>query len=132
MTNRNRAIRLFYCKLIALMPTLLAATNPLPAAIVTVDCAAESTEPSLSKSFVGVYQTPFWFKTHQPDGPDASRMVSLLKEADVHDVRYELAWGKPDVFAPNQVSSTPKAISLWIPPRLTHSCINWSMPVSPR
>ena len=73
------------------------------AAMVTVDFTATSTEPPLSKTLFGVYQTPFWFKRHPPGGDDARRMVALLREAGVRDLRYELAWGKPDVFAPDMV-----------------------------
>jgi hypothetical protein len=72
-------------------------------ATVTLYCAAPATEPQLSKSFVGVYQTPFWFKKRPPGGLDANRMLALLREAGVRDLRYELAWGKPDVFAADQV-----------------------------
>jgi hypothetical protein len=62
---------------------------------VKVDFTSPEIQPSLSKTFVGVYQTPFWFKSHPPDGEDAQRMVKLLNEAGVHDLRYELAWGPP-------------------------------------
>ena len=67
-------------------------------ASLSVDFAAKTDEPPLSKSLIGVYQTPFWFKAHPPDGEDAKRMVALLREAGVRDFRYELAWGKPDAF----------------------------------
>ncbi len=73
------------------------------AATVDVDCTAASPDPPLSKSFFGVYQTPFWFKAHPPGGPDAARLVDLLREAGIHDLRYELAWGKPDAFAADMV-----------------------------
>ena len=75
------------------------------AATVDVDCTATSPDPPLSKSFVGVYQTPFWFTRHPPGSADGRRLVALLREAGVRDLRYELAWGKPDAFAPDQVST---------------------------
>ena len=74
-------------------------------ATVVVDCRGRSAEPPLGKSFVGVYQTPFWFKSHPPDGPDGRRLADLLGEAGLHHFRYELAWGKPDAFAPDMVAA---------------------------
>ena len=86
---------------------LAAVAGRASADTVDVDCTARSNEPDLSKSLLGVYQTPFWFTAHPPGGADARRMVERLGELGIHDVRYELAWGKPDVFAPDQVSAGP-------------------------
>ena len=65
---------------------------------VSVDFSSAAHEPPLSKSLLGVYQTPFWFKSHAPGGKDCLQMVKLLQQAGIHDLRYELAWGKPDAF----------------------------------
>lgn len=73
----------------------------------TVDCGSRGDGPQLAKNIFGVYQTPFWFRAHSPATHD---LAPLLREAGVHDLRYELAWGKPDVFAPDQVSGTEGAM----------------------
>ena len=56
--------------------------------------------PPLVKTKFGVYQTPFL-------PPDAWRkMMPLLQEAGVQDFRYEMAWGKPDAQAFDQIAGT--------------------------
>lgn len=56
--------------------------------------------PPLVKTKFGVYQTPFL--------PSSSwkKMLPLLQEAGVQDFRYEMAWGKPDAQAFNQITGT--------------------------
>ncbi len=56
--------------------------------------------PPLVKTKFGVYQTPFL--------PPAAwrKMVPLLQEAGVQDFRYEMAWGKPDAQAFDQITGT--------------------------
>ena len=59
---------------------------------------SRSAGPPLSKSFFGVYQTPL---------VTSKRLLAslpLLREANVHDFRYELGWGKPDALAASQIS----------------------------
>lgn len=60
----------------------------------------------LVKDKVGVYQTPFM----AVDGrPSLTSMKDFLALAGVRDLRYEIAWGKPDTFAFDQVQGTPDA-----------------------
>ena len=56
--------------------------------------------PPLVKTKFGVYQTPFL--------PPATwqKMMPLLQEAGVRDFRYEMAWGKPDAQAFDQITGT--------------------------
>jgi hypothetical protein len=56
--------------------------------------------PPLVKTKFGVYQTPFL--------PPSSwkKMMPLLQEAGVQDFRYEMAWGKPDAQAFDQITGT--------------------------
>jgi len=56
--------------------------------------------PPLVKTKFGVYQTPFL-------PPSIWRqMMPLLQEAGIQDFRYEMAWGKPDAQAFDQVAGT--------------------------
>ena len=57
-------------------------------------------EPPLVKTKFGVYQTPFL--------PPSTwkKMMPLLQEAGVQDFRYEMAWGKPDAQAFDQITGT--------------------------
>lgn len=56
--------------------------------------------PPLVKTKFGVYQTPFL-------PPSTWRMMMpLLQEAGVQDFRYEMAWGKPDARAFDQITGT--------------------------
>jgi len=56
--------------------------------------------PPLVKTKFGVYQTPFL--------PPSTwrKMMPLLQEAGVQDFRYEMAWGKPDAQAFDQITGT--------------------------
>lgn len=65
--------------------------------------------PPLVKDKFGVYQTPFFFKSHPPSSFD---MTGLLAEAGVHDLRYEMGWGKPDTYAFDQIGGTPAALRI--------------------
>jgi len=67
------------------------------------------TGPPLVKDKFGVYQTPFFFKTHPPAACD---MTGLLREAGVRDLRYEMGWGKPDTYAFDQISGTPANLKI--------------------
>ncbi|BDI29630.1 hypothetical protein CCAX7_16810 [Capsulimonas corticalis] len=67
-----------------------------------VDFSKESGPPLLKTKF-GVYQTPFFFKTSPPSAFD---MTGLLREAGVQDLRYEMAWGKSDAYAYDQISGS--------------------------
>lgn len=68
--------------------------------------ASSSSGPALVKDKFGVYQTPFLGTAGLPD---LTRMESLLEEAGVRDLRYEMGWGKPDAFAFDQISGSPTA-----------------------
>ena len=59
--------------------------------------------PPLVKNKFGVYQTPLVTL------PRLLNSVDLLKEIKVHDLRYELGWGKRDVLAFDQISGTAQA-----------------------
>lgn len=52
----------------------------------------------LFKTKFGVYQTPLVTETRLLDS------LELLREIGIHDLRYELGWGKPDVLAYDQIS----------------------------
>lgn len=57
----------------------------------------------LVKTKFGVYQTPFLKKD------DLLHAASLLPEAGVQDLRYEMGWGKPDTYAYDQIQGTAAA-----------------------
>ena len=61
------------------------------------------TDPPLVKTKFGVYQTPLIAR--------GRLLASLprLGEIGVQDLRYEIAWGKPDALAFDQISGTPEA-----------------------
>lgn len=61
------------------------------------------TDPPLVKTRFGVYQTPLISRERLLNS------VALLGEIGVHDLRYELGWGKPDVLAHDQVAGTAAA-----------------------
>ena len=85
---------------VAFVVSLMSVANY--AATVTVDFS-QHVGSDLVKNKFGVYQTPFFFKTHPPQKFD---MVPLLREAGVRDLRYEFAWGKPDAYAFDQIRGT--------------------------
>ena len=64
---------------------------------------SQGSGPPLVKDKFGVYQTPFFFKSHPPSAFD---MTGLLREAGVQDLRYEMGWGKPDTYAFDQIGGT--------------------------
>ena len=66
-----------------------------------VDFARASDDPPLVKTKFGVYQTPLVTLPRLLDS------VSLLREANIRDLRYEIGWGKPDVLAFDQIGGTP-------------------------
>ena len=84
---------------------LLALAGPLllglsaPAQTFTADFGRWS-GPPLVKTKFGVYQTPFLPLSAWP------KMMPLLQEAGVQDFRYEMAWGKPDAQAFDQITGT--------------------------
>ncbi len=67
---------------------------------------AVATEHPLVKDKIGVYQTPFMGTRGLPK---LTTMEPFLAEAGVRDLRYEVAWGKPDVFAFGQIGGTAEA-----------------------
>ena len=69
---------------------------------VTVDFSQHA-GPPLVKTKFGVYQTPLVTL------PRLLNSVSLLKEINVQDLRYEIGWGKSDVLAYQQISGTAQA-----------------------
>jgi hypothetical protein len=73
--------------------------------IVTADFSIATDQPLL-KDKIGVYQTPFMGTAGI--APLIS-MEPFLVEAGVRDLRYETAWGKPDVFAYTQIGGTATA-----------------------
>ena len=60
----------------------------------------------LVKDKIGVYQTPFMGTRGYPA---LTSMEPLLAEAGVRDLRYEVAWGKPNTFAFQQIGGTERA-----------------------
>lgn len=56
--------------------------------------------PPLVKTKFGIYETPFLSQK------DLLRSTALMSEAGVRDLRYEMGWGKPDVFAFDQIAGT--------------------------
>ena len=78
---------------------LLLLSLPAAAQTFTADFGRWS-GPPLVKTKFGVYQTPFL--------PPAiwKKMMPLLQEAGVQDFRYEMAWGKPDAQAFDQIMGT--------------------------
>jgi hypothetical protein len=78
-------------------PILL--SPPSAAQTFTVDFGRWS-GPPLVKTKFGVYQTPFLPPSTWP------KMMPLLQEAGVRDFRYEMAWGKPDARAFDQITGT--------------------------
>lgn len=62
-------------------------------ATVVADFAVAAEHP-LVKDKIGVYQTPFMGTRGYPG---LTAMEPFLAEAGVRDLRYEVAWGKPDV-----------------------------------
>lgn len=73
-------------------------------ASVIADFAVAVDHP-LVKDKIGVYQTPFMGTR---DHPVLTGMEPFLAEAGVRDVRYEVAWGKPDAYGSRQISGTEK------------------------
>jgi len=65
--------------------------------------------PDLVKNKIGVYQTPFWFKS---TSPSSYNMAGLLQEAGVKDMRYEMGWGKPDAYAYDQINGPANAMTI--------------------
>lgn len=59
--------------------------------------------PNCVKNKFGVYQTPFMGTGSYPP---LTSMAPFLADAGVHDLRYEIAWGKPDAFAFDQIGGT--------------------------
>jgi len=81
------------------------ALDTTSATIVTSDFSIATDQPLL-KDKIGVYQTPFMGTA------GIAPLVSMrpfLIEAGVHDLRYETAWGKADVFAFTQIRGTATA-----------------------
>ena len=78
---------------------LLLLNRPAAAQTFTADFGRWS-GPPLVKTKFGAYQTPFL--------PPATwrKMLPLLQEAGVQDFRYEMAWGKPDAQAFDQITGT--------------------------
>ena len=66
-----------------------------------VDFARPSNEPPLVKTKFGVYQTPLVTL------PRLLASIPMLRELNVQHARYEMAWGKPDVLAFDQIGGTP-------------------------
>ncbi|RYG71152.1 hypothetical protein EON77_13115, partial [bacterium] len=56
--------------------------------------------PPLVKDKFGVYATPF------TPVDELVRGLPMLRELNVHDFRYEVAWGKPDAIAFDQIGGT--------------------------
>ena len=73
---------------------------PPPPAEYRIDFARRAGVPLLKTKF-GVYATPF--------SPQAElvRSLDLVREIGVRDLRYELAWGKPDAVAFDAIGGTP-------------------------
>ena len=71
----------------------------LPPAEYRIDFRRWAGVPLLKTKF-GVYATPF-----SPRG-DLVRSLDLLREIGVRDLRYELAWGKPDAVASDAIGGT--------------------------
>ena len=69
--------------------------------IITADFSIYEEHPLLKDKF-GVYQTPFMGIGGRPS---LTAMKPFLDHAGVRDLRYEIAWGKPDAFAYGQVKS---------------------------
>jgi hypothetical protein len=59
--------------------------------------------PDCVKNKIGVYQTPFMGTAGLPP---LTSMAPFLADAGVHDLRYEMGWGKPDTFAYDQIGGT--------------------------
>jgi len=91
------AIRCGYSLL--LLASLFFLCLPAAAQTFTADFGRWS-GPPLVKTKFGVYQTPFL--------PPSTwrKMMPLLREAGVQDFRYEMAWGKPDAQAFDQITGT--------------------------
>ena len=62
-----------------------------------------ASSPDCVKNKIGVYQTPFMGTGSYPP---LTSMAPFLADAGVHDLRYEIAWGKPDAFAYDQIGGT--------------------------
>ena len=85
-----------------LLCAILLCASPARAQTFSVDFSSH-TGPDLIKNKFGVYQTPFWFLSNNPN---SYNMTPLLQEAGVHDLRYEMGWGKPDTYAYDQINGT--------------------------
>jgi Glycosyl hydrolases family 39 len=78
---------------------------PTTSTTVIADFSKGTDQPLLKDKF-GVYQTPFM----GTDGiAPLTAMQPFLAEAGVRDLRYETAWGKPDVYAYKQIAGTAAA-----------------------
>ncbi len=97
--------RAFLTLLLALPALPMQALAQQRAASVMADFAVPTEHP-LIKDKIGVYQTPFMGTRGYPA---LTAMEPFLAEAGVRDLRYEVAWGKPDVFAFRQVGGTAEA-----------------------
>lgn len=83
----------------------LAASAQQSTALVIADFSVAAEHP-LVKDKIGVYQTPFMGTRGYPE---LTAMEPFLAEAGVRDLRYEVAWGKPNAFAFRQIGGTAKA-----------------------
>ena len=83
---------------LCLLGSLTMPSNALPLTF-TADFAVWN-GPPLVKTKFGVYQTPLITL------PELLNATALLEEINVHDFRYEIGWGKPDVLAHDQISGT--------------------------
>jgi Glycosyl hydrolases family 39 len=75
----------------------------VPAPTTVIADYSKATDQPLIKDKIGVYQTPFMGTAGI--APLMS-MQPFLVEAGVRDLRYEIAWGKPDTFAYQQIGGT--------------------------
>lgn len=97
--NRGRTLQ----ALLLVLPVLpMQAAAQQRSASVVADFSVPAEHP-LIKDKIGVYQTPFLGTRGRPA---LTAMEPFLAEAGVRDIRYEVAWGKPDAFAFRQVGGT--------------------------
>lgn len=91
------ALAAFFLPVIS--PSTACAQVASPAQVFHVDFSRWEGPPLIKTKF-GVYQTPFLSKS------DLQRAATLLPEAGVQDLRYEMGWGKPDTYAFDQIRGT--------------------------
>lgn len=96
--------RALYLLLLVLAVVPMSASAQKTIASVVADFSVEADHP-LIKDKIGVYQTPFMGTR---GNPALTAMEPFLAEAGVRDLRYEVAWGKPDAFAFRQIGGTAK------------------------